>query len=49
MGNKWSFSALKEFMKNHGIHYEEIMNRIDDLVIKTILSIENILFTTFDN
>ena len=49
MGNKWSFSALREVMTNHGISYDLIQNRIDDLIVKTIISVENILFTAFES
>ena len=40
-GNKWSLSALVTHFENLGINMQPIWERIYDLIIKSILSVEN--------
>lgn len=42
-GSKWSLSALWRYCKNNGIDGDMIRRRIEDVVIKTLLSVENIM------
>ncbi len=37
-GNKWSFSALLNFLKSEGIDTSSLMARVEDLIIKTIIA-----------
>jgi len=45
VGNKWSLKALKQYFESVNINYESIRTDIEDIVVKTILSIEHKLFT----
>lgn len=44
--SKWSLRTFRAYLDNHGANSKEVFNKIEDLVIKTILSIESTLFTT---
>jgi tubulin polyglutamylase TTLL5 len=39
-GNKWSLTALKRFLRKRGVPVELLFRRIDDLIVKTAISIE---------
>lgn len=39
-GNKWSISAFREHLKKCGINDKLLFDRINDLVIRTVLSVE---------
>jgi len=39
-GNKWSLLAFKDFLKLNGVNPVKIMGDIEEIIIKTILSIE---------
>ena len=41
--SKWSLKTLKIAFDTHGIDYEDIMNKIKDLIIKTVISVEPLL------
>lgn len=43
--SKWSFTTFKAYLESIGIDHKPIFQKIEDLIIKTILSIESILFT----
>ena len=45
-GSKWSISALKKLFKDQGINDEYIWIKVKDIIIKTILSIEGIVFSS---
>lgn len=40
VGNKWSISAFKKFLTEHGIDPSTIFSRIEDMIVKSILSAE---------
>lgn len=46
VGHKWSLPALKEFLTNHGYDISLIWGRIEDMIIKTIISIEGTVFAS---
>ncbi len=47
-GSKWSLTALKSYLQSQNINTEIIIERIEEILIKTILSIENTTFSAFD-
>lgn len=44
IGTKWTLTALKKTMRNLGLDPDLMMMRIEDIVIKTIISIEHKVF-----
>lgn len=49
IGNKWSLAALRQYFENNGVDYDLIKMGIEDIIIKTILSIEHKIFTAAEN
>lgn len=47
-GHKWSHYALKEHLRQEGYDVGAIWARIDDLVVKAMLSIENTVFSAVE-
>lgn len=47
-GHKWSLAAFKDFLNINGVNADVIFERIEDLAIKTILSIESLVFSSFE-
>ncbi|KRX03199.1 hypothetical protein PPERSA_07027 [Pseudocohnilembus persalinus] len=47
-GSKWSLSALKDFLRINNLNSEQIFDRMDDLIIKTIISIEQQINGAFE-
>jgi hypothetical protein len=47
-GSKWSISAFRRLLKEKKINDDLIFDRIKDIIIKTILSIEGLMFNAFD-
>lgn len=45
-GHKWSFSALKQVLIKYGINVKFLEDAIEDIIIKTILSIESTIFNS---
>lgn len=43
--SKWSFATFKAYLDSHGIDHRHVFQNIEDLVVKTVLSVENIVFT----
>ena len=43
--SKWTFATFQSYLESQGISYKEIFSKIEDLAVKTILSVESILFT----
>ena len=41
VGHKWSLSALMKYLQSSGIDTSLIINKIYDLIIKTIITVEN--------
>ena len=41
--SKWSLKTLKAAFEHAAINYDEVMNRIKDLIIKAIISVEPLL------
>ena len=39
-GNKWSFTGLRKKYKELGIDSDKIFNKINDIIIKTVISCE---------
>jgi len=39
-GHKWSLKALWKWMDENGVDKEPVQQRIDDLIVKTILAVE---------
>lgn len=50
-GSKWSLSAMKDFLTYNIGKAEtyELFDKIDEVIVKTILSAENLLYTSFQN
>jgi hypothetical protein len=48
VGSKWSITALRKALKEAGIDDAAIWKKIDDIIIKTILSAESIMFQAVD-
>jgi tubulin polyglutamylase TTLL5 len=44
-GSKWSISALRKLFAEQGVNDEKLWAKIKDLVVKTIISIEGIVFS----
>ena len=44
VGHKWSLPALKDFLRKSGYDVDLIWNRIEDMIIKTIISVENTIY-----
>ena len=44
-GSKWSISALRKLFAEQGVNDEKLWVKIKDLVVKTIISIEGIVFS----
>ena len=49
MGNKWSLSALRKKLTDLGIDTSIVWMNIEDILVKTILSIEDKLFKASEN
>ena len=47
-GSKWSLTAFWKYWKNNGIDDDKIKKRIEDVVIKSIISAEHIMGKAFD-
>ena len=39
-GSKWSLSALKKHYLENGIDYDAIFEKIEDIIIKTFITVE---------
>ena len=44
VGSKWSLQALRKAFRDQGIDDNAIFKKIEDVIIKTILSAENVIF-----
>ena len=42
---KWTFKKFRKYLIDSKIPHESLFNKIEDLIIKTILSIEHLIFT----
>lgn len=49
VGNKWSLAALRAHFERCGLSYDQVRMDIEDIVVKTLLSIEHKLFTAADS
>jgi phosphoenolpyruvate carboxylase len=47
-GSKWSLSAFWKYCKNNGVDVDTIKRRIEDVIIKTILSAEHQMSKAFE-
>ncbi len=47
--HKWSFAAFRAYLEQHKIDHKAIFARIEDLVVKTILSMEGVVFSATTN
>lgn len=43
--SKWSFKQLKQEYQKLGIDYDQVFDRIKDVIIKTLLSVETHIVT----
>lgn len=48
-GSKWSLSALKSYFQSQNINTDIIIERMEEIIVKTILSIENTTYSAFDS
>lgn len=46
IGHKWSLPALREFLGKQGYDTEMIWGRIEEIIIKTVISIESTVFAS---
>jgi tubulin polyglutamylase TTLL5 len=44
VGSKWSLISLREYLKLQGINEQLIFERIDDIIIKAVLSVESLIY-----
>lgn len=47
-GSKWSLTAFRDYLNVNGINSAQIFDRIEELAVKTILSIENVTNNAFE-
>lgn len=47
-GSKWSISGLREVLKKNGINDVSIFRKIDEIIYKTIISVEPVLTQAFN-
>ena len=40
-GSKWSLASLKDYLRVNGVNVELIFEKIEDMIVKTIISIES--------
>eukprot|EP01135_Chromosphaera_perkinsii_P005042 Nk52_evm19s311 gene=Nk52_evmTU19s311 len=45
-GSKWSLKALKTYLRKEGVDVDGLWAKIEDLIVKTILSADSTLYTT---
>ena len=43
--SKWTLTSLKQYLEEHDINSELLFNKIDDIIIKTLISCENNLLS----
>jgi tubulin polyglutamylase TTLL5 len=48
VGQKWSLTALKKALREGGIDEASIWKKIEDIIIKTLLSAESSIFSSFE-
>ena len=48
IGTKWTLSALRKTMRSLGLDSELMMMRIEDIIIKTIISIEHKVYKSME-
>ena len=48
VGSKWTFAGLKKELNKLGIDEYQIFRKIDDIIVKTIISAEPILNNSFE-
>lgn len=49
IGNKWSFSAFLKFLIDNNIDTKKLLSEIQDIIIKSIISVENHVTQAFNN
>lgn len=49
VGNKWSLAALRAHFDRTGLNYDQVRMEIEEIVVKTLLSIEHKLYTAADS
>ncbi|EAS05014.3 tubulin-tyrosine ligase family protein (macronuclear) [Tetrahymena thermophila SB210] len=47
-GSKWSLASLKDYLRVNGINVEQLFDKIEDMIVKTIISIEGQIFSSFE-
>lgn len=45
--SKWNLSGFREYLESNHINSEVIFNKIDDIIIKTFIGVENTLYKSF--
>jgi tubulin polyglutamylase TTLL5 len=45
VGSKWSLTALKEYLRKQHYDLDYLFEKIEDLIIKSIIAVEDIVFT----
>ena len=48
VGSKWSLISLKEYLRLNNINIDSLQDKIDDLIIKTVISIESLVFSAYE-
>lgn len=48
VGHKWSLTALKEYLRTHGYDLDLIWGRVEDLVVKSIISVEGQVYSAME-
>ena len=42
IGSKWTLGALLRYLKEQGINTKGVMQKIEDVIVKTIISVRDI-------
>lgn len=40
-GSKWSLASLKDYLRVNNVNVELVFDKIEDMIVKTIISIES--------
>ena len=48
LNSKWTLSQLKQAMREQKINTDQLFAKIDDIIVKTVLSAEHAMFTAFE-
>ena len=47
-GSKWSLASLKDYLRVNNINVDTVFDRIEEMIVKTIISIEGQIYSSFE-